>query len=99
MPGLSSPSSTITQWLTSLDRFAALKPQRIVPSHGPIAGTEIIDRYRTLFQTAQQRAAELKKQGRTLDEVAETIATELQDRYPDRNRVMGVARAAFNAAQ
>jgi glyoxylase-like metal-dependent hydrolase (beta-lactamase superfamily II) len=99
LPGLSSPASTIAQWLTSLDRFAALKPQRIVPSHGPIAGTEIIDNYRTLFRTAQQRAAELKKQGKTLDEVTQTIATELQERYPERNRVVGVARAAFNEAQ
>lgn len=99
LPGLSSPASTIKQWLTSLDRFAALTPKRIVPSHGPIAGTEIIDNYRTLFRTAQQRAAELKKQGTTLDQTAQTIATELQGRYPDRNRVMGVARAAFNEAQ
>ena len=99
LPGLSSPSSTIKQWLTSLDRFAELKPQRIVPSHGPMAGTEIIDGYRTLFRTAQQRAAELKKQGRSADEVAQTIATELQDRYTDRNRVLGIARAAFNEAQ
>jgi glyoxylase-like metal-dependent hydrolase (beta-lactamase superfamily II) len=99
LSGLSSPSSTIKQWLTSLERFTALKPLRIVPSHGPIAGTEIINNYQTLFRTAQQRAAELKKQGRSLDEAAQTIATELQERYPDRNRVMGIARAAYNEAQ
>jgi hypothetical protein len=41
--------------------------------------------------------AELKKQGRTLDDTVKVIQDELQDRYP-RNGLAGVARAAYNEA-
>jgi glyoxylase-like metal-dependent hydrolase (beta-lactamase superfamily II) len=97
MPGFSSPYSKLSTWLQSLDRFEQMKPVRIVPSHGPIGDASMITRWKTLMTTVQGRAAELKKQGRTLDDTVKMIQDELQDRYP-RNGLAGVARAAYNEA-
>jgi glyoxylase-like metal-dependent hydrolase (beta-lactamase superfamily II) len=97
MPGFSSPHSKLSTWLQSLNRFEQLKPVRIVPSHGPFGDASMITRWKTLMTTVQARAAELKKQGRTLDDTVRVIQDELQDRYP-RNGLAGVARAAYNEA-
>ena len=97
MPGFSSPYSTLSVWLQSLNRFEQLKPVRIVPSHGPIGDASMIARWKTLMTTVQARATELKKQGRTVDDTVKVIQDELQDRYP-RNGLAGVARAAYNEA-
>jgi len=70
-----------------------------VPSHGPMGGSELIATYKTLFQTVQSRAAELKKQGKTIDEATTTISSELQTRYPNAGtRLNGTIRAAYNEA-
>lgn len=97
MPGFSSPYSKLSIWLQSLNRFEQLKPVRIVPSHGPIGDAAMIARWKMLMTSVQARAAELKKQGRTLDDAVKVIQDELQDRYP-RNGLAGVARAAYNEA-
>jgi glyoxylase-like metal-dependent hydrolase (beta-lactamase superfamily II) len=97
MPGLGSPYSKLSTWLQSLNRFEQLKPVKIVPSHGPIGDASMITRWKTMMTTVQARAAELKKQGRTLDDTVKVIQDELQDRYP-RNGLAGVARAAYNEA-
>jgi glyoxylase-like metal-dependent hydrolase (beta-lactamase superfamily II) len=97
MPGFSSPHSKLSTWLQSLNRFEQLKPVRIVPSHGPMGDASMITRWKTLKTTVQARAAELKKQGRTVDDTVKVIQDELQDKYP-RNGLAGVARAAYNEA-
>jgi glyoxylase-like metal-dependent hydrolase (beta-lactamase superfamily II) len=97
MPGFSSPSSKLSVWLQSLNRFEQLKPVRIVPSHGPMGDVSMVTRWKTLMTTVQARAAELKKQGRTLDDTVKMIQDEMQDRYP-RNGLAGVTRAAYNEA-
>jgi glyoxylase-like metal-dependent hydrolase (beta-lactamase superfamily II) len=92
-------TATVRQWQTSMDVFEKLQPKRIVPSHGPMGGSELIATYKTLFQTVQSRAAELKKQGKTIDEAATTISSELQTRYPNAGtRLNGTIRAAYNEA-
>jgi glyoxylase-like metal-dependent hydrolase (beta-lactamase superfamily II) len=97
MPGFNSQSSRLSTWLQSLDRFEQLEPVRIVPSHGPMGDASMITRWKTLMTSVQARAAELKKQGRTLDDTVKTIQDEMQDKYP-RNGLAGVARAAYNEA-
>jgi glyoxylase-like metal-dependent hydrolase (beta-lactamase superfamily II) len=97
MPGFSSAASKLSVWIQSLNRFEALKPVRIVPSHGPMGDVSMVIRWKTLMTTVQARAGELKKQGRTIDDTVKLIQDELQDRYP-RNGLAGVARAAYNEA-
>lgn len=97
LPGFNSASSRLSTWVTSLDRFEKLQPKRIVPSHGPMGDASMITDYRTFLTTVQARAAELKKQGRSLDDTVKLVQDELQGRY-DRNRMAGAIRAAYNEA-
>lgn len=91
-------SARLSTWLRSQDRFEALKPVRIVPSHGPMGGVELIANYRAFLSTVQVRAAALKKSGRSVEETVSLLQDELQDRWPDRNRMAGAIRAAWNEA-
>lgn len=99
LPGFGSPYSKITHWLKSIDRFGALQPKRIVPSHGPMGDATMIANYRSFLTAVWGRASELRKQGRSLDETVRTIGDELQAKYGDRNRMNGAIRAAYNEAQ
>jgi glyoxylase-like metal-dependent hydrolase (beta-lactamase superfamily II) len=101
-PAFASPYARVGAWLEALDRLEALKPARIVPSHGPMGDLAMLRTWREYFKTLQSRARELKAQGRTADEVAETLQAELQATYPKWNqgvRVGPAARAAFAEAQ
>jgi glyoxylase-like metal-dependent hydrolase (beta-lactamase superfamily II) len=101
-PAFASPYARVGAWLDALDRLEALKPARIVPSHGPMGDLAMLRTWREYFKTLQARARELKAQGRTADEVAETLQAELPAKYPKWNqgaRVGPAARAAFAEAQ
>jgi glyoxylase-like metal-dependent hydrolase (beta-lactamase superfamily II) len=89
-------TATVRQWLASMDVFEKLRLRRIVPSHGPMGDVSLVATYKTLLQTVQSRASELKKQGRTLDEATATISAELQAKYPNGGaRLNGTIRAAY----
>jgi glyoxylase-like metal-dependent hydrolase (beta-lactamase superfamily II) len=88
----------LNQWLTSQDRFTALQPSRVVPSHGPIGDASIMTRTRTFISTVQRRAAELKKAGKTLDETVTALQTELAPTFGASPRMTGPIRAAYNQA-
>ena len=92
-------NSTVRQWLASMDVFEALRPTRIVPSHGPTGDAALIATYKAVLSTVQARAAELKKQGRSIEEATTAIAAELQPKYPNGgNRLLGTIRAAYAEA-
>jgi glyoxylase-like metal-dependent hydrolase (beta-lactamase superfamily II) len=97
MPAFGSPHSKLSTWLQSLNRFEQLQPKRIVPSHRAMGDASMIARWKTLMTTVQARAAELKKQGKTLDETVKMIQDELQDRYP-RTTLGGVISAGYREA-
>lgn len=96
-PSFMNARSTIKHWLTSLDTFEQLKPARIVPSHGPMGGVELIAGYRDYLTTIRTRTAELKKQGKSVEEAVQTVTTAMA-KYPDKTRLGGAVRAAFAEA-
>jgi glyoxylase-like metal-dependent hydrolase (beta-lactamase superfamily II) len=97
-PSFANDTATITHWLASLDRLEALQPQKIVPSHGPFGGTEIIAGYRTYLTAIARRSAQLKKAGKSEDEAVQLITAEMSARYPDPNRLAGAIRAGYREA-
>jgi glyoxylase-like metal-dependent hydrolase (beta-lactamase superfamily II) len=97
-PSFSNPAATITHWLASLDALQALKPKKIVPSHGPIGGVEIIEGYRSYLTRIRARTAELRKAGKTQDETVQIVTDEMSAQYPDRNRLAGAIRAGYDEA-
>jgi glyoxylase-like metal-dependent hydrolase (beta-lactamase superfamily II) len=97
-PMFTNPTATITHWLASLDALEAMHPQRIVPSHGPFGGVELIEGYRGYLTRIRSRTAELKKAGKTLDETIQVVTQEMSDQYPDSFRLTSAIRAGYNEA-
>jgi glyoxylase-like metal-dependent hydrolase (beta-lactamase superfamily II) len=89
--------SRIATWLTSMDRFEKLQPKRIVPSHGPMGDLSFVTNYRTYLTAVRDRAAALKKEGKSLEETTKLLQDELRSRY-DPNRMTGAIRVAYNEA-
>jgi glyoxylase-like metal-dependent hydrolase (beta-lactamase superfamily II) len=98
LPQFTAPTARIATWLGTLDRFDALKPVRIVPSHGAMGDATMIAAYRAFLTTVRDRAAALKKDGKTLDEALRALQEELQGRY-NRNQMASAIRAAYAEAQ
>jgi glyoxylase-like metal-dependent hydrolase (beta-lactamase superfamily II) len=91
--------STFKQWLSSQDRFEKLQPKRIVPSHGPVGDLALVANYRSYLTTIQRRVAELKKQGKSIEEATTMVTAELLPKYPTAGgRLTGTIRAAYNEA-
>jgi glyoxylase-like metal-dependent hydrolase (beta-lactamase superfamily II) len=96
LPAFASPRSSLAHWMTSLDRLDALKPLRIVPSHGPMGDAGLIAGYRDYLTTVRDRTAVLKAQGNSVDETVQTLVAELQPRWRDAGRLQGAIRNAYN---
>ena len=90
--------STFATWIASQDRFEALKPARVVPSHGPMGDGSLIATNKRFLTTVQARAAELKKAGKTADETVAAIQPEFEAVYGTSPRVGATIRAAYTQA-
>jgi len=97
-PMVLNPRTTLTHWLTSLDALEAMHPKRIVPSHGPFGGVELIEGYRAYLTHIRARTAELRKAGKTQDETVQIVTDEMSAQYPDKFRLMGAIRAGYSEA-
>jgi glyoxylase-like metal-dependent hydrolase (beta-lactamase superfamily II) len=94
--------ASITGWLSALDEMAALKPAHVVPAHGDLGDLKMVERDRQYLRAVQARVAELKKQGRTVDDAVKAIAEEIAPKYPEWGNPAGSAatsRAAFAEAR
>ena len=94
-PMVLSPKVTLTHWLASLDALEAMHPRRIVPSHGPFGGLELVEGYRAYLTHIRARTAELRKAGKTQDETVQIVTDEMAAQYPDKFRLRGAIRAGW----
>lgn len=92
-----TPVSSMKAWLAAFDAFETMKPQTIVPAHGAVGPGSIIAINRQIMQSVQARARALKSQGRSADETATAIQSELVATHPDWPRANGLAAAARSA--
>jgi glyoxylase-like metal-dependent hydrolase (beta-lactamase superfamily II) len=90
-----SPYSSVKTWIADFDRLEALMPARIVPSHGLLATSALIDEERMVMKAIQARAEELKRQGKTADEAAQTIQSEFQSKYPNWTGAAQAGKVAY----
>lgn len=103
-PRLASPTSGVRVWLEALQVIASLPVELVVPSHGPMGDASVIEKNAEFFSLLQSRSAELKARGRSEDEVAELLATELAPSFSDWDsegigRINPAARVAFAEAR
>jgi hypothetical protein len=78
-----------------------MKPASIVPAHGKLGDGSLISINRQFMQEIQTRARALKAQGRSIDDVAAAVQSEMQAKHPNFARLNGVggaARSAYNEA-
>ena len=69
-----------------------------MPSHGRLVDTSNIATYRDYLRAVQMRVGELKRQGKSADETAQIVQTELQAKFPGMAqpaRIAGAAKAAY----
>jgi len=97
-PAFASPHSSLKHWFASLDRLEALKPDIIVPSHGPTGGAGFIAGYRAYLTEVRDRTAAEKKAGKTADQAVDTVTAAMADRFPDRTRLGQAIRVAYAEA-
>ena len=97
LPAVISPSSSVRAWQDALATLSALGARRVVPSHGDMGDSRMIDDYRRYFDELQRRARELKAKGVGQDEAADLIAKALQGTYEGRQpgRIPAAARIAW----
>jgi glyoxylase-like metal-dependent hydrolase (beta-lactamase superfamily II) len=95
-------AASINRWVSTLDELAALKPAHVVPAHGDLGDARLIERNRQYLIAVQTRAAELKKQGKTVEDVVKAVAEDIAPKYPEWGNPGGsaaTARAAFTEAR
>ncbi len=93
-------SSSVQAWIDSIDKVEALGPTRIVPSHGEMGDGSLIEVNRSYLKALQSRVAELKREGKTLDQTAEIVVTEFRAKYPSwTGSAAAAARVAFSEAK
>lgn len=97
-----TPVSSMKAWLAAFNTFDAFKPKVIVPSHGAIGDGSLVGNNRTVMLEVNARVLLLKAQGRSIDETATAVQTEMPQKHPGWPRANGlgpIARSAYNEAQ
>jgi glyoxylase-like metal-dependent hydrolase (beta-lactamase superfamily II) len=95
-------TSSLARWLTTLDELTKLRPLHVVPSHGKMGDAMLIARDREFLQAVQARVAQMKREGKTIEEAAAAVVSEIAPKYPEwgnPNNAAVIARAAFNEAK
>jgi glyoxylase-like metal-dependent hydrolase (beta-lactamase superfamily II) len=92
-----NPSSSIKAWLTAFDTFEALKPRTIVPAHGAGGPGTLIGTNRAWVKQVQEKTLALKGQGKSVEETATAVATEMQAQHPNWPRANGLAALSRSA--
>jgi glyoxylase-like metal-dependent hydrolase (beta-lactamase superfamily II) len=70
-------------WLAILDKIDALHPRIIVPGHGEVGEASLIGTERDYLQAVQSRTAELKAQGKSVEETVKVLSAEFRAKYPN----------------
>jgi glyoxylase-like metal-dependent hydrolase (beta-lactamase superfamily II) len=93
-PAFATPQSRLDSWLTSLDALDALHPKQVIGAHYPMSDASMISAYRGFLTALRDRVAEMKKQGKSSDETAETLRAEFRSKYPDWDQPLRIHMAA-----
>jgi glyoxylase-like metal-dependent hydrolase (beta-lactamase superfamily II) len=74
--------ASIQSWINVIEKLAPLRPVRIVPSHGEMGDGSLIETNLGYLKALQSRVAELKREGKTVDQAAEAVTAEFRTKYP-----------------
>jgi glyoxylase-like metal-dependent hydrolase (beta-lactamase superfamily II) len=94
----SSPAA----WQKAFDTLEAMRPARIVPSHGPMGDASLIPEQRAVVTAILAKVRTLKAQGQTVDQAVSVITSEIQAQYPTWTspaRIGAAVRATYAEAR
>jgi len=95
LPAFATPQSSARTWLTSLDALDKLKAKTVIGAHYPVTDASIISDYRNYLVALQARVAELKKQGKSADDIAVQVRGEFAAKYKDWDQPLRIHPAAL----
>ena len=93
-PAFATPQSSARTWLTSLDELDRLKATRVIGAHGEMGDAAMIEAYRGILKTLQTRVGELKREGRSSEDIAKQLEGEFKAKYPGWQQPVRVIPAA-----
>lgn len=94
-PAFASPRSRITPWLRSLDRLRRTDATILVPSHGPLGDTALIDGYERHLRRILDQTRELVADGSDREAIVDAVVAERLDDFGDEDLLRGAIRAAL----
>jgi len=98
-PAFASPYSSGKTWLASLDKLDAMRPVKVVGSHGEMGDASLISEYRNYLRAVQSRVAQLKSSGVSVTDASKTLTAEFEAKYPNWSapaRIAGAVQAFYN---
>jgi glyoxylase-like metal-dependent hydrolase (beta-lactamase superfamily II) len=78
----SSARTNVLTWLASLERMAALRPIRVVPSHGSLGDESMVEKHRTFLRALQDRVRDLKREGKSAADAEQILTPEMEAKFP-----------------
>lgn len=81
-PAFATQQSSARSWIASLNELDTFGARRVVPAHGVMTDASVIGAYRDYLVALQQRVAELKRAGKSAEEVAAQVQEEFPSRLP-----------------
>lgn len=81
-PIFPDPDASGKNWLSILDQLDEFHARAIVPGHGEVGDASLIGIEHTYLKAVQSRTAELKAQGKSVDEAEKILSAEFRAKYP-----------------
>ena len=81
-PAFATPQSSARTWFTSLDELERLKARHVIGAHGIMTDGSVVGEYRGFLTSLQARVADLKKEGKSSDDIAVQLREEFAKKYP-----------------
>jgi glyoxylase-like metal-dependent hydrolase (beta-lactamase superfamily II) len=93
-PAFTAKETRADTWAAAVDAMAALHPSQVVGAHYGMGDASVISAYRDYIKALRERVAQLKAQGRSVDETAKLLRDEFHAKYPDWDQAVRVEQAA-----
>ena len=83
VPNLPDDHASMKGWVEILSQLRPMKMKYIVPDHSAVGDGSLIEQDFRFFSELQERAMELKKQGKSADEAGQLLLEEYKKKYAD----------------
>jgi glyoxylase-like metal-dependent hydrolase (beta-lactamase superfamily II) len=97
-PSASAQAGSVDKWIANMTEFEALSPAVVVPAHGRLGDVQFVRRYRDYLTAVRDETRAAKRQGSSLEQVQQSLAPTLAQRFADLAPANGQSTGRINAA-